>query len=220
MAAGVDQVNIYGPAGWHGFRPTDAEFLTYYDDVLDAIKHPVALAPNAVIGYTPRAALIAEVANRHPQVDAINLLELGDTYVINLKEQLKRDVAINVSVPGALQTLSLGATGLLGAQANIIPKTFRRFIDALEQQDAIERDRAYAEILKFIQFFQQWPGGNPRALKMAMHVLALPGAEGGLRKPYLMPAAAEVERFKDGLLRMRLPEIDEQARAAGLSLPA
>ena len=218
--AGVDLVNIYGPAGWHGFRPSDEEFIGYYDEVLAAIKHPVALAPNGVIGYTPRAGLIAEVANRHHQVIAINILELGDTYFLNLQDRLTRDVPVYASVPGAIQTLSLGAKGLLGAQANIIPKTFRRFIDAYEQQDVAARDRAYTEILKFIQYFQQWPGGNPRALKMAIRGLHLPGAAGGLRTPYLMPADAEVERFMGGLLRLRLTEIDELAAAAGVAIPA
>ena len=220
VEAGVDLVNIYGPAGWHGFRPSDAEFLGYYEEVLGAIRHPVALAPNAVIGYQPRAALIAEVANRYPQVIAINILELGDTFFLGLQERLTRDVAVYASVPGAIQTLSLGARGLLGAQANIIPKTFRRFIDGYEQQDAAGRDQAYRDILKFIQYFQQWPGGNPRALKMAMKGLKLPGGAGGLRKPYLMPADAEVERFMDGLLALRLTEIDELSRSAGLSIPA
>lgn len=38
----------------------------------------------------------------------------------------------------------------------------------------------------------------------------------GLRKPYLMPGREELETFKDGLLRLGLPEIEELARAAGL----
>ena len=47
-----------------------------------------------------------------------------------------------------------------------------------------------------------------------MKVLKLPGWEGGLRKPYLMPADDVVRSFADGLLRLGIPEIDEMARAA------
>ena len=54
---------------------------------------------------------------------------------------------------------------------------------------------------------------------MAMKVLKLPGGDGGARGPYLMPPDDEVQKFADGLLRLRLPEIDELALAAGLRLP-
>jgi hypothetical protein len=55
---------------------------------------------------------------------------------------------------------------------------------------------------------------------MAMKVLKLPGGEGGTRGPYLMPPEDEVRKFTEGMLRLRLAEIDDLARAAGLSLPA
>ena len=55
-------------------------------------------------------------------------------------------------------------------------------------------------------------------LKMAMRVLKIPGWEGGLREPYRMPPDEEVQKFADGLLRLGLREIDEQARAAGLEV--
>ena len=61
---------------------------------------------------------------------------------------------------------------------------------------------------------EQWPGA--RWQKMALKVFKLPGGEGGLRKPYLMPSDAEVERFTTGVLALGLAEIDELARAAGL----
>ncbi|MSQ29600.1 MAG: dihydrodipicolinate synthase family protein [Dehalococcoidia bacterium] len=217
--AGVDFVNIYGPAGFHGYRPTDAEFIEFYTDVAKEIDYPIALAPNNSIGYMPSAALIADVANQVAQVQRINILEAGDTYFLNLKQRLNRDIPILVSVPGCLELLSLGAGGLLGAQANIIPQTFRRFIDGYEQDDVAQRDLAYTEILKFIQYIQRWPGGSPRAFKTMMSVFKLPGGEGGVRKPYLMPPPAEVERFTDGLLRLRLTEIDELARAADVPIP-
>ena len=51
---------------------------------------------------------------------------------------------------------------------------------------------------------------------MALKVFKLPGGEGRLRKPYLMPSESEVERFTNGLLGLGLAEIDEPARAAGL----
>lgn len=220
VEAGVDVVNIYGPASWHGFRPTDAEYTAYFDQVLSVIKHPVALAPNPIIGYTPRPALIAGICNQTSQVAAINLSGVGDTYFIELKDALKRDVAIFVPFQSSLHTLTLGATGLLGAEANIIPKTFRRYIDHFESSDFAGLGKVYADLQRFNRYVAKWHSSSPRWLKMAMKVLKLPGGEGGARGPYLMPLDDEVQRFTDGLLRLRLPEIDDLARAAGLRLPA
>ena len=54
---------------------------------------------------------------------------------------------------------------------------------------------------------------------MAMRLLKLPGWEGGLREPYRMPPEPEYQRFAHGFLRLGLPEIEEQARKAGLRVP-
>jgi hypothetical protein len=62
----------------------------------------------------------------------------------------------------------------------------------------------------------QW-GPCARWIKMCMRIFRLPGWEGGLRKPYLMPPDEEMERFTSALLRLHVPEIDAMARAAGVS---
>jgi hypothetical protein len=53
---------------------------------------------------------------------------------------------------------------------------------------------------------------------MMMKVFKIPGWT--LRGPYRMPADDELEKFTAGLLQLRLPEIDELARAAGMNVPA
>jgi 4-hydroxy-tetrahydrodipicolinate synthase len=82
--AGVDVVNIYGPAAWHGYRPTDAEYLAYFDAILTEVRHPVALAPNPIIGYSPAPHLIADICNRYAQVVSVNLSGQGATCFIEL----------------------------------------------------------------------------------------------------------------------------------------
>ena len=52
---------------------------------------------------------------------------------------------------------------------------------------------------------------------MALKVFKLPGGEGGVRAPYLMPGEAERDRFAAGLIKLDVPEINELARAAGLT---
>ncbi|HEX4214940.1 MAG TPA: dihydrodipicolinate synthase family protein [Candidatus Dormibacteraeota bacterium] len=216
VEAGVDTVNIYGPAGWHGYRPTDGEYLTYFDRVLPEIQHPVALCPNPILGYTVPAPVIARICNRYRQVSALNLSGISsDAYLVGLREELDREVDIYVGHHASLNALAMGASGLLGAEANLIPGTFRRYLDLYEAGELEELGRVYADITRVAQFVGRWKGGSPRWIKMAMRVFGLPGGEGGVREPYLMPPAEEIARFAEGAIALHVPEIDDLARAAG-----
>lgn len=218
MAAecGVEVINLYGPAAWHGYRPTDAEFIAYHEQVLGAVRHPVALAPNPSIGYSPKAALIAGLADRFGQVVAVNLSGQGDSYFIELKDRMKRAVDIYVQIPGCFETLALGAAGLLVAEANIIPKTHRRFADLYDAGDTVELAMVYAQLKRFTDYVAKWHHSSPRWVKTAMAALKLPGGEGGAREPYRALPPAEARDFIDGLLRLGIPELDELARRAGI----
>jgi 4-hydroxy-tetrahydrodipicolinate synthase len=178
IEAGVDIVNLYGPASLHGYRPTDGELTAYFDEVLTAIKHPVTLAPNPIQGYSIKPQLIAEFCNRYPQVESVTLNGLdGDTYFIDLKDALKRDVGMNVPLAGSLHTLGLGATGLSCNQTNFIPGTVRRYVDCYERGDLAAAHHIYADLHRFNRFVEQWRGA--RWQKMALKVFRLPGGEGG-----------------------------------------
>jgi 4-hydroxy-tetrahydrodipicolinate synthase len=213
--AGVDIVNLYGPASLHGYRPSDEELIAYFDEVLTAIRHPVTLAPNPVQGYTIKPRLIADLCNRYPHVESVTLNGLdGDAYFIDLKDALTREIRMNVPLSGSLHTLGLGATGLSVNQTNFIPRTCRHYLDCYERGDLAAANKIYADLHRFTRFVEQWPGA--RWQKMALKLFKLPGGEGGLRKPYLMPSDAELERFTGGLLALGLAEIDALAKAAGI----
>jgi dihydrodipicolinate synthase/N-acetylneuraminate lyase len=117
---------------------------------------------------------------------------------------------------GTLGPLTLGAT-LFSAEANLLPKTFRQFLDLYDAGKLDEIGPVLAHIRRFFRYGQKH-GSIPRWLKMAMRGLKLPGGEGGPRRPYLMPPEDEYQAFMDGLLKLRVPEIDEYARAAGLKV--
>ena len=131
----------------------------------------------------------------------------------------RRDVEIYVPFPDSFYMLQLGGTGLISMEGNILPKTFRRYLDFFEQKKFEELALIYSDINRFIRYVRRWQSSTPRWLKMAMRIFKLPGGEGGLREPYRMPSDQEVQQFADGLLRLGLPEIEEQARAAGLKIP-
>ena len=215
---GVEVVNIYALAGLHAMRPTPFELAAYYDDVLSAIKHPVAVAAQPLVGYSVPPSMIAGLCHKYHQIVAVNLTGVNDTYFLQLKEALKRDVDCYVPITGSDHTLNLGAKGLLATESNIIPKTYRRYLDLYSEKDYAEMSRVYADIKRYLEYTAHWGGGQTRWIKMAMKVLKLPGGEGGMREPYRMPPADELARFAEGLVALRVPEIEEQARAAGLKV--
>jgi 4-hydroxy-tetrahydrodipicolinate synthase len=216
VAAGVDVINIYGPASWHGFRPTEAEHIAYYDNILPFIKHPVALAPLPVLGYTPSPAFIASLCHKYHQVVAVHLSALGEGYFVQLKNRLTRRVEIYVPLSGAVEALLLGASGIVSASANVLPKTYRRYADLFGAGKLEELASVYADILSFDEYVLQWQHGTPRWMKTMMKVLKLPGGEGGCREPYKMLDGADLQQFTRGLIALGIPEIDELAVAAGL----
>jgi 4-hydroxy-tetrahydrodipicolinate synthase len=214
----VDICSIYGPAGWHGYRATGAEYLNYFDRILSELKHPVALCPNPIIGYRPAPEVIAAICDKYGQVEAVNLTGVtGDDYFIRLKDELKRDVDIHVTIVGSLNTLGLGAAGLVGAESNLLPRTVRRYMDLYEAGRWGELATVYADLRRFSAFVQPWKSATPRWIKMAFAVFKLPGGEGGTREPYLPPTEADLARFAAGALALDIPEINDMAKAAGLT---
>lgn len=216
--AGVDLVNLYGPSGRHGYKPTDGELMAYFEDILSVIKHPIAIAPDPTTGYTAKAEIIAGMCEKYRQVKAINLGEVGEDYMIGIIDRVGDNVDVFVSSPGAFHAIQLGASGVLSAEANIIPKTCRRYIDlcATGKGASDEASEAYLQIKRFIRYVSKWGPSNARWLKMCMRALKLPGGKGGVREPYLMPSQTDIEQFASGLKKLGIPEIDESARLAGI----
>jgi len=214
IEGGVELVNIYGPPGWHAYRPTDEEYAGFFDELLREVKHPVAIAPNPTIGYSPKPALIADICHRHHQIVAVNLVNQDDDYFIQLKDRLKRDLELNVPITGSLDMLLLGARGVIGGELNMLPKTYRRYLDLYESNKFVEAAQVYADLKRFNQFVLNWRGAHPRWIKMMMKVLKMPGA--GIRGPYRAASESELQRFAEGLLKLRIPEVEELTRAAGL----
>jgi 4-hydroxy-tetrahydrodipicolinate synthase len=217
--AGVDLINVFGPAPLHNFKPTEREYVHFIDSVLGQLDHPVALAPQPRIGLGASPEVIARLCDRHPQVRAVNLGGMsGDGYFMALREALTREVEIYVPVTGSMNTLTLGAAGLLNGkgEANLIPRTFAAYLDRFDRGDLAGAAEVYAELSRLDRYLDQWPG-NPRWIKMALSGLRLPGGAGTVREPYLMGTAEEQDRFLQGLLSLGIAELDEFAAAAGLT---
>lgn len=211
---GVDYVQIYGPGQAHGYKANSPEYLAYFDQVLSEITTPVALSPNPTVCYA-EPWVVAQIANKYSQVIGINLTGIyDDLYVINLCDRLERDVFVNADWIGSLNTLGVGATGLHASQANFLPATFRRYLDAYNTGDTAELHKVYADLRRATQYINQWQAWSPRFHKMVMKAFRLPGWKGGVRPPFVAYDDAELERFVAGALELGIPEISDMARAA------
>jgi len=216
VECGAEALNFYAAEGRHEFKPTDRELEIWLDTVLSAVDHPTVLAAQPVVGYPVKARILAAACRRHPHVFAVNLTGVPDAYFLELRELIDREMKYYVPVTGSLNVLVLGASGLLGGDINIIPGTYRRYIDLFAEGRLEELGRVYADIKRYLAFMAPWNPAPTRWIKMAMQVLKLPGGEGGIREPYQIPPAEEMERFTRGLLSLGIPEIEEQAECAGL----
>jgi 4-hydroxy-tetrahydrodipicolinate synthase len=218
IAAGVDFANIYGPYGLHGYRPTDAEYLRYFDRVLTDIRHPVSLCPHASLGYSPKPEVLAAIANKYPQVGTIILSGItGDAYFVRLRDALARSVEIIVRYDGSFHTLGMGANGIDVQEANVVPATVRRYIDMYQDGRHSEALESYAALKRLTQITERWKPSSARWIKMALKTFRLPGGAGGLREPYLMPDDTELELFTTSVLALDIPEIGAMARSAGFA---
>ena len=150
IKAGAELASIDGLASRHGMKPTDMELTLWFKDVLAGIRHPMSLAVNQPItGYMPKASVIADVVNSHRQVVAINLSYGGDAFFLQLKDRLKRDVPIYVHLNGSLNKLMMGAGGVFGTEANIIPKTQRQYLEAFQRRKMGELAELGTQIVRF-----------------------------------------------------------------------
>lgn len=216
--AGCDFANIYPVAGWHGMFARDSELIVYYDYLLQRLKKPILLSVNPVSssGRIQSASLMASVVNKYPQVVGMYLIgsASNETYLLELMDRINRKIDYYVQLNSSQDCFSIGATGMTCVPANIIPQSFRQYIDHYESGNADELRKVHAGLLRFQKVIEKYKSTEARWVKMCWHVLRMPGAV--FHEPYVMPDERELEAFAGELLKVGLPEIDALARGAGL----
>jgi 4-hydroxy-tetrahydrodipicolinate synthase len=217
IEAGIEVVNLYPPAAWHGMKPKDHELVAYYDDFFREIRHPIALSVNPILGYRAPAALVSSICQRYTQIAVLNLFGIPDDYYVQVMDGITRELPIHVPLRGSLTPLAMGARGLVGAEGNLLPRTHRQFVDLYMQGRMKELAKPYADILRFKTFVSRWEPANPRWIKMGMKVFGLGGGTGVLRPPYRNASAEDLKAFTEGLLKLNIPEINDLARATGVA---
>jgi 4-hydroxy-tetrahydrodipicolinate synthase len=210
--AAVDAgVQLYPVDAGHGMRPTPAEQEVYYRDLLDAIDHPTALSVHVAVGYVTPIPLLATLCNEYAHVVAVNLMGTPPSYLVELADELRHGIDLYVPIASMVQGLALGARGCLAAEPNVAPRLCRALVDAWIARDLDAAGAHQADILRFASIVNRWAPSTARWVKMALKVLDLPGGNGQLRKPYLLPPHAELQAMATAFDAMRLRQLERMA---------
>lgn len=208
VAAGVDVVQLYPLDAGHAMRPTYAEQEAYYHELLCAIDHAVALSVHVYAGYMAPIPLLKSLCATYRQVVAINVIGTPLSYLVELQDAVGPRIALNVRLVNAIEGMALGAQGFLAAEPNLVPRLCRSIVDRYEAKDMTGCGETLANLVRLATIVNRWAPSTARWVKMAMKVLGLPGGAGGLRKPYLMPAANELDEMAAAFERLEIRRLE------------
>jgi dihydrodipicolinate synthase/N-acetylneuraminate lyase len=205
--AGVDMVQIFPLQGGHGHIPTREEQAVYYHEIVESVPAPLALMLHGGAGYTSPVDLIAEICSDN----AISYLELHQvplTYLQQIREAVSPSVRLGVGFVNAHAALALGASVVISAEANIIPRTCAAFMASYASGDMAGLSDATVHIFSFARAVRPWGDLAARWIKMALRVLDLPGSTSTLRLPLLMPDGSAFAALSAAFERLGVREYE------------
>jgi dihydrodipicolinate synthase/N-acetylneuraminate lyase len=163
-------------------------------------------------------SLLAALCTDYPQIEAVNVI-MPMAYFLEVREALAdlgRQIKLYTSITALVDGLYAGSFGCQAAEPNLIPFTVRRFVDAVVAGDTKTASRLYVVIFDLMRIVQQWAPSTARWLKMGLRVWDLPGANGLLREPYVLPGDDQLEKMRRELAAIGAAEIEaESAELAG-----
>lgn len=215
--SGVDLVQLYSPDPGHAMEPTPTELERYYRFLLERLDCRIALSVHANSTYRVPTALLATLCADFPQIEAVNVV-MPVEYHLELQDRLgdvvDREVRIYTSMRTMVDGLLIGCHGFLAAEPNLIPFTMRRLASAVVSEgprdELAELNRFVLELIRGVK---RWHPSTARWVKMGLLVLGLPGGNGILREPYVLPAEDEIDRMRELFRRLRVAEIEEESRS-------
>ena len=202
VAAGVELIQVYNVDRSHNYVPTEREQEAYFREILEAIDHPISLAPGspALATGSPSPELLARLCADYPQIKSFHLGTDTMAYLVRARDVIPEGVEIWVGMANAFQALAMGGSAIMAMEPNIIPRTCKWLVEAYAAGDLEQANQTMRDIRRFTTVMDKWSPHRPRALKMAARVLGLPGGEGTVRLPYMMPGEDELaemaERFR------------------------
>ncbi len=206
VAAGVDVVQLYQLDGGHGMIPNQREQEAYWEELLQAIDHPVAISIHLYAGYMATAPYLKQLCSRYEQICAINVMGPPNGYFMELRDALPESVELYTGVANLVHVATLGAAGALLAENNIIPNVCQRIADGYAEGDLAKISEATKTVTRFYNVVGQWAPSTARWVKMAMKVLGL--GNGALRPPYLLPPEEDQRKMAEAFERLRIRQLE------------
>lgn len=206
-AAGVEVVQLYGVDAGHGMRPTAAEQEAYYRHILDRLDHPVALTIHPAVGYLPGLPLLHTLCADYQQIVAINVMTGLPHGLVRLRDTVRAGVAFYTRMIDMAQGLPLGAAGAIAAEPNLAPRFCRSLLDAYASGDQSAFAERYARFVRLAGVVEKWAPSTARWAKMGLKALCLPGGNGVLRPPYMLPPQADQDELAAALAELGIPEL-------------
>ncbi|MEO8695730.1 MAG: dihydrodipicolinate synthase family protein [Acidimicrobiales bacterium] len=180
---GVDAMQVYSLDIGHVGKPSNDEIERYLDDVLSSITVPAVISTHFSVGYFVPVPVMARVCERYAHVIGINCTSPDINYLTQLTTSIDERVEIHTGLmTQALGALSVGASGYLTTEANVVPRLCVEVIDCYRAGDLAAMMAAYGRLLRFSDKLLG-DGGSIKATKATLRLLGLPG--GIPRRPRL-----------------------------------
>jgi dihydrodipicolinate synthase/N-acetylneuraminate lyase len=212
---GVELVQLYSLDPGHGMIPTTAELERYYRFILDRLDCPIAISVHTYYRYPVAPTFLANLCRDYAQIEAINII-MPMAYYLEVREALVglgREVRLYTSIMTFVEGLYADSYGCQAAEPNIIPYAVRRFTNALLTGDTTTASELYVFVYDFARIVQRWAPSTARWLKMGLKVLGLPGSNGVLREPYLLPGDDQLAEMRRAFDRLRVEEVEAECAA-------
>lgn len=213
VEADVDVVQIYQVDAGHGMIPTQREQDAYFTELLSAIDHPVAISIHLYAGYMATPEYLRQLCSRFEQICAINVMGPPNSYFMALRDELPERIKLYTSIINLVHVATLGASGALLAENNVIPNICQSIGDAYQARDLEKLAQGTRTVQRFANVVSQWAPSTARWVKMAMKVLGL--GNGVLRPPYLLPPEEEQARMAAAFTALRIREAEGLEQPAG-----
>jgi|ERR1700677_3356864 len=188
--SGASAVMIIPMSYW---KLTEAEIITHYNTVADAISLPIMAYNNPATGGLDMAPEFLAKLLQIPNVTMIKE-STGDVNRLHrLVQAAGEDVAFyNGSNPLALDAFIAGATGWCTAAPNLIPQLNLDLYAAIQRGDLPGALAVFRKQLPLLQFIVQ--GGLPRTVTAGLEILGINA--GALRAPLAELSEADKQRLK------------------------
>lgn len=194
-----DAMQIYSLDMGHGAKPDDRLLETYFRDILDEVKAPAVLSSHMAAGYFIPIPVIKRLVDEYKQIIGLNLTNPDVMYTQTLREELGDRVQMHCGPTyQAMNFLSMGCTGHLSSEANLIPKTATSLYKHYKANDLDKSLETFNLIMKVMQ--------HCMPAKAALKILGQPGMK--VRRPRLDPTPDRLKSIEEWLKKLNIKEIE------------